>query len=90
MISYDVVDNKIRTQIFKQLEQYGLKPVQKSVFWGYLAVPEREAVKRYLKSALGENDKVFITHTSIKGKGNSYFIGHTKEEFSDWKDSDVI
>ena len=90
IISYDVQDNKIRGNIFKQLEQYGLKPVQKSVFWGYLARPELEAIKRYLKSVLEKNDKAFITRTSFNGKGHCYFIGHEKTDFSDWKETDVI
>ena len=90
LISYDVEDNKIRTKTFKELLKYGLNPVQKSVFWGYLTVAELQAIKRHLHGYLGKVDKAFITHTNFNGRGQSYFIGHTKDDFSDWKETDVI
>lgn len=90
LISYDIEDNKIRRSIFKELEKYGLKPTQKSVFWGYLTLAELTSVKRYLTDNLEKTDKAFITHTNFNGRGQSYFIGHGKEEFSDWKETDVI
>ena len=49
LISYDIVDNKIRTYVFKELEKYGLKPAQKSVFWGYLTLAELNGIKRLLQ-----------------------------------------
>ncbi len=90
LISYDVEDNKIRTRIFKELGKYGLRSVQKSVFWGYLTLAELEAVKRYLKNSLEKIDKAFITHTNFNGRGQSYFIGHQKEDFRDWEENYVI
>ena len=90
LISYDIEDNKIRTSTFKELGRYGLKPTQKSVFWGYLTLAELAAVKRFLNKILKENDKAFITHTNFNRKGESCFIGHTKEDFSDWKETEVI
>lgn len=90
LICYDIEDNKIRSCIFKELEKHGLKPTQKSVFWGYLTLAELTAIKRYLKDHLEKTDKAFITHTHLNGKGQSYFVGHEKEDFSDWKETDVI
>ena len=90
LISYDIEDNKTRNVIFKELGRYGLKPTQKSVFWGYLTLAELTAVKRFLNNSLKENDKVFITHTNFNRRGESYFIGHKKEDFSDWKETEVI
>ena len=90
LISYDVEDNKIRTHIFKELGKHGLKPVQKSVFWGYLSLAEMEAIKRYLNNSLEKTDKVFITHTNFNGRGQSYFIGHNEEDFRDWEENHVI
>ena len=90
LVSYDVENNKIRTRIFKELGKHGLKPVQKSVFWGYLTSAEMEAIKRYLNAKLGNTDKVFITHTNFNGRGQSYFIGHRAEDFRDWEETDVI
>ena len=90
LISYDVEDNKIRRHIFNELGKHGLKPVQKSVFWGYLTRAEVEAIKRYLHTSLGKADKVFVTHTNFNGRGRSYFIGHSEEDFRDWEENHVI
>ena len=90
LVSYDIEDNKIRTNVFKQLEQYGLRPVQKSVFWGYLTLAELNGVKRHLKDALDETDKAFITHTSFNNLRGSYFVGHTEKDFTDWEEAEVI
>ena len=69
LISYDVEDNKIRTRIFKELGKHGLRPVQKSVFWGYLTLAEVDAIKRYLNVSLENTDKVFLTHSNFKRQG---------------------
>ena len=90
LISYDVEDNKVRTRIFKELGKYGLKPVQKSVFWGYLTLAELESVKRYLNGKLEKVDRAFITHTNFNGRGQSYFVGHRKEDFRDWEETCVV
>ncbi len=90
LISYDVEDNKIRTRVFKELGKYGLKPVQKSVFWGYLTMAEIKAIKRYLNEKLEKDDKAFVTHTNFNGRGQSYFFGHEKTDFSDWDEAGFI
>ena len=90
LISYDVEDNKIRTRVFKELGKYGLKPVQKSVFWGYLTMAEIKAIKRYLNEKLEKDDKAFVTHTNFNGRGQSYFFGHKKTDFSDWDEAGFI
>ena len=90
LICYDIADDKIRYSVFRELEQYGLKPIQKSVFWGYLTLAERLAVKRYLQNKLKKEDKAFISKANFNGKGPSDFIGHIKDDFTDWKETDVI
>ena len=90
LISYDIVDNKIRTYVFKELGKYGLKSAQKSVFWGYLTLAELNGIKRLLQDKLKKEDKAFITNTNFNGTGQSYCLGHTKEDFTDWKETDVI
>ena len=90
LICYDITDDKIRSSVFKELEQYGLKPIQKSVFWGYLTQAERLAIKRHLQNKLEKGDKAFISKASFNGKGPGDFIGHTKGDFTDWKETDVI
>ena len=90
LISYDVEDNKVRRRIFVELGKHGLKPIQRSVFWGYLTLAELRAIKRYLNDNLDKSDKVFITHTNFNGRGQSYSIGHSKEDFIDWEEGYVI
>ncbi len=90
LLSYDVENNKIRTGIFRELGKYGLRAVQKSVFWGYLTQAELAAIKRYLTASLESSDKVFITQSNFNRRGQSYFLGHGTGEFTDWPESDVI
>ena len=90
LICYDVEDTKIRTKIYKELQKYGMSAVQKSVFWGYLTNPELLAVKRFITEKLNNFDKAFITHSNLNGKGQSFLIGHRRDEFTDWEESDVI
>ena len=90
LISYDIEDNKIRNKVYRELGKHGLKPVQKSVFWGYVSMAEMEAITRYLNSALGDSDKAFATRTTFNGRGHSYTIGHQAQDFSDWEETCVI
>ena len=90
LISYDVEDNKIRRKIRKEVLKYGMTPVQKSVVWGYLTFAELQSIKRHLEEHIQGEDKAFITRTNFNGRGQSFFIGHNKEEFLDWKEYDVL
>lgn len=90
LISYDIEDNKIRTFIFQELNGYGLKSIQKSVFWGYLSLAELNAIKRSLDNKLQIEDKVFITRTNFNSKTKSFFIGHKEIDFMDWEEAYVI
>ena len=90
LISYDIEDNKIRTQLYKALLGYGLRAVQKSVFWGYLSAAELAAVRRDLQTRLKTTDKAFITRSNFNSRGNSYYMGHSTEDFTDWQESGVI
>ncbi len=90
LISYDIEDNKVRKRTFNELGKYGLKSVQKSVFWGYLTMAEINAIKRYLNAELCETDKVLITRTNLNSRGQSFFIGHADQDFCDWEETYVI
>lgn len=90
LVSYDISNNKLRTKIFNELSKLGLKPVQKSVFWGYLTTAETEAIKRFLKTNFRSTDKVFITRTNFNGRGKSFFIGYSAKDFKDWNETEVI
>ena len=90
LVSYDVELNKPRTAVYKELCKFGLKSVQKSVFWGYLTPAEVESIKRFLISKLSNSDKVFITSTNFNGRGASFHYGHNQDEFKDWNESIAI
>lgn len=93
LICYDISENKIRTHVFKELEKHGLKPAQKSVFWGYLTMAELSAIKRYFASVLAETDKAFVVRSHFnrhKANSESCFFGHQEDCFTDWKEADVI
>ena len=90
LIGYDIEDNKIRVGVFKELQKYGLRSIQKSIFWGYLTLAELQGIKRYLSTCLEKTDRIFITHTNFNGRGQSYFIGHNVEDFRDWEETHVI
>ena len=90
LISYDVQLNKPRSAVYKELGKFGLKPVQKSVFWGYLTPAEIESIKRFLKSKLSDSDKAIITTSNFNGRGTSFFFGYKKNEFRDWDEAIII
>ena len=60
LVSYDIQDTKIRNKLFDALKDVGLKPVQKSVFWGWLSLPEYTMVKRLFRDRLKKADSAFI------------------------------
>ncbi|KFJ43510.1 CRISPR-associated endonuclease Cas2 [Francisella philomiragia] len=84
LIAYDIEDNKARTIIYKQLLAYGLKAVQKSVFWGYMSIAELNAVKRMFDNALNTFDKVFITRVNMQEQKLDYSFGYDEKTFKDW------
>ncbi|MEY8702171.1 CRISPR-associated endonuclease Cas2 [Francisella philomiragia] len=84
LIAYDIEDNKTRTTIYKQLLAYGLKAVQKSVFWGCISIAELNAVKRMFDSSLDTFDKVFIVRVNMQEQKLDYSFGYDEKTFKDW------
>ena len=84
LIAYDIEDNKARTKIHKQLLAYGLKAVQKSVFWGCITLAELNAVKRLFDGELGGFDKIFVTRVNMQEQKFSYSFGYDDKSFKDW------
>ena len=82
LVAYDIVDTKIRNKVFESLKDYGLVPIQKSVFWGEVLKAERLAVERLMQDELDkEVDKVFIVKVSMMSLNNMFAIGYSSEEF---------
>ena len=53
-VLYDVESNKIRKKIFTACEDYGLKSIQFSVFYGYLSVNKYQELFQRLKQTAGK------------------------------------
>ena len=84
LIAYDIEDNKTRTAIYKQLLAYGLRAVQKSVFWGCISIAELNAIRRMFANDLDVNDKVFITRVNMQEQKLDYSFGYDDKDFKDW------
>ncbi|AEE26421.1 CRISPR-associated endonuclease Cas2 [Francisella hispaniensis] len=86
LIAYDIEDNRTRTIIYKQLLAYGLKAVQKSVFWGHISIAELNAIKRLFANSLTISDKIFITRVNMQEQKLEYSFGYDDKTFKDWEE----
>ncbi len=60
LVCYDIENNKIRKKFFDSLKDLGLKPLQKSVFYGEMNTAEYKGLQRLAHSLLNaDTDKVF-------------------------------
>ena len=85
IVAYDIEDNKKRTALFELLKDFGLKPVQKSVFWGRVLQAEERAIVAELSLRLSEQtDKGFVIRANLselKAKVGYETIDFTKQTF---------
>lgn len=66
MVCYDIEDNRTRTRLFGKLKDLGLKPVQKSVFWGHLNAAEERAVLRIFREDMDKaTDRAFLVRAPL-------------------------
>lgn len=60
-VIYDIVENKIRSQVARTCLDYGLYRVQKSVFLGELNANERDSLSLECEGLIdGDTDSVYI------------------------------
>ncbi len=87
IVSYDLEDTKVRNRLRKDLMGIGLVPVQKSVMWGYLSVPEERAAIEILRMTPrnGVCDSLFLSRSNLESAMDvSVFgIGHELLEHPD-------
>jgi CRISPR-associated protein Cas2 len=81
IVSYDIEDNKNRTQLFKNLKAMSLISIQKSVFWGHLKIAEEKAVKRLFKKYCDTCDKAFIVRVKLSQTIKDNSVGYKVEKF---------
>ena len=89
VVSYDIEDNKNRKKLFEELKDLGLKPIQKSVFWGYLLVSEKRVIKELFKKYCSDNDKAFLINASLDNNLQNCF-GYTEEDFKHPDEFEII
>ncbi len=90
IIAYDIADNKKRVKFYESLKDYGLKPIQKSVFWGYILPSERKSIIASYKDYCDDkSDKVIMVNTSLEQNIPECF-GYIKDLFRKPDDYEII
>jgi len=82
IVCYDIDNNKKRKEVFEKLRDLGLKPVQKSVFWGRILPAEQRAINQYLDNEIQRPNKAFVIKGSFtkQFQKNSYGYEHENWE----------
>jgi len=66
IVSYDIEDNKIRNKLFELLKDFGLHPIQKSVFWGRVLPAEERSIIAELADIISHGqDKGFVVRANL-------------------------
>jgi len=90
IVSYDIENNKNRTKLFEELKDIGLKPIQKSVFWGYVLLSEKRVIKQLFKKYCNkEIDKAFMINATLD-KDLSNTFGYDKDDFNHPESFEII
>ena len=90
IIAYDIADNKKRIKFYETLKDFGLLPIQKSVFWGYILPSERKSIISIYKEFCDiKSDNVIMVNAALEQNIQDCF-GYTKEFFRKPDDFDII
>ena len=90
IIAYDIADNKKRIKFYETLKDFGLLPIQKSVFWGYILPSERKSIISIYKEFCDiKSDNVIMVNAALEQNIQDCF-GYTKEFFRKPDDYDII
>lgn len=90
IIAYDIADNKKRIKFYETLKDFGLLPIQKSVFWGYILPSERKSIISIYKEFCDiKSDNVIMVNAALEQNIQDCF-GYTKEFFRKPNDYDII
>lgn len=83
IVSYDISENKKRTKFYNFLLDLGLMPIQKSLFWGRVLIPEIKDIQNKIainEFKFHEDDKILITRIDIENS-LSYIYGVNMDVF---------
>jgi CRISPR-associated protein Cas2 len=87
IVAYDIDDNKQRKDVFEQLRDLGLHPVQKSVFWGRVLPAEHRAIIAYLSQTIAQPNKALVLHGSFNEQLTRHACGYPAHA---WQDPDHV
>ncbi|GIX41411.1 MAG: hypothetical protein KatS3mg129_1144 [Leptospiraceae bacterium] len=90
LICYDVENNKKRKKLYDQLKQFGLIPIQKSVFWGFILPAEKNAILREVGKIIDKEDKAFLVYTNLSKVIKEQSFGYKDLEIFKNKDYIII
>lgn len=85
LVCYDIENNKTRNKFFEKMKDFGLQPIQKSVFYGFLNQAEFNAVRKLAFELLAtSNDKCIFMKCNISPEEfKQQFIGY--DNFIFWE-----
>lgn len=83
IVCYDVEDNRTRGRIFERLKDIGLRPIQKSVFWGHVNSAEERAILRLFREELNrDTDMAFLVRADLGATVERNGFGYASETFA--------
>ncbi len=91
MVCYDVECNKRRSKLFDALKDIGLRPIQKSVFWGDVTVAERKAIQReFLRLLDPKMDFALVVDVHLRDTATRNAFGYSAADFPPMTDHHVL
>lgn len=83
IVSYDISNNKMRKKFHDLLLDFGLQPIQKSVFWGRVLAPEMKTISNNFPKYINQedDDSIFLVMVQLSKKYLNNSIGIKSEFF---------
>lgn len=72
---YDIKNNKNRNKVFSICRNFGMFPIQKSVFLGIIDEDRKEIFLNNLKSNIDKQDSIIILQSTKNNVKNSILLG---------------
>lgn len=90
VVAYDIENNKDRKKMFDGLKDIGLRPIQKSVFWGKISIAEERAVRRLFDEFLEQGDRAFVIRSNLYEAVSERSVGYRSSDFVSNKNYDYV
>jgi len=91
LVCYDVECDKRRSKLFEALKDIGLRPIQKSVFWGDATRAEMKAIQREFKRLLDPHmDRAVVVDVHLRDSAARDAFGYSGADFPPMVDHHVL